>query len=69
VLARWLHAQRIIRCDFGSQEQWLEQKREEREVEWEKNVSRGQWELVREVAIALRNKRIVDNGDKELLGL
>jgi membrane glycosyltransferase len=69
VLARWLHAQPIIRCDFGSQEQWLEQKREEREVEWQKNVPRGQWELVREVAIALRNKRIVDNGDKELLGL
>jgi hypothetical protein len=69
VLVRWLRTQPTIQCDLRSQDPWLEQKREERRERWEEDVTEEQWVLVREIATALKNKRIVHEGDRELLGL
>ncbi|KAL5408566.1 hypothetical protein PMIN03_006435 [Paraphaeosphaeria minitans] len=67
--AVWLRAQPIITFDLGTLGEWLKRKKEERERYQEKEVGEKQWILVREVADSLNGKRILNHGDKEVLGL
>ncbi|KAF2439892.1 hypothetical protein P171DRAFT_447867 [Karstenula rhodostoma CBS 690.94] len=67
--AAWIRTQPAITFDLSSLGKWLERKREEGKKYQEADVSEEQWKLAREVADTLKGKRIVDGGDKRLLGL
>lgn len=55
--------------DLSGLGQWLKSKKEDRERIRQESIEEKQWLLVREIADALSGKRIVDDGDKEVLGL
>lgn len=69
IFSSWLRTQPIVTFDLGLLGECLKRKEEERKKVQKADVKEHQWELVREIADSLKGKRIVDDGDKEILGL